>query len=222
MDNSKPTVFVVDDDKEVRESLQMLIESIDLQVKTYDSAKRFLDDYDLSWPGCLVLDVRMPKMNGLELQATLLARKMDIPIIFLSGYADIPMAVEAVKMGAVDFMEKPFREQVFLDNIQKAIKMDTQKRRRAAQRKKVEERMLTLSPREREVMELLMTGETNKKVGYQLGISPKTVDFHRTNILEKMGAGSVIELVLMMGTVRSGVKAGTPAASSMPLMMIAR
>ena len=208
MKNSEPTVFIVDDDQAMRKSLHVLVETIGLPVKTYSSAKHFLEDYNPLWPGCLVLDVRMPEMNGLGLQSTLLSRKIDIPIIFISGYGDIPMAVEAVKRGAVTFLEKPFREQMLLESIEKAITLDVQRRRSREKERDIEKKMRTLSQREQEVMELLITGKPNKEIGHQLGISQKTVDFHRVNILEKMGMSSVIELVLIMGVVSGVWKAG--------------
>lgn len=209
MENCRPTVFIVDDDNAIRKSLRILVETIGLQVKAYSRAKDFLDEYDPLWPGCLVLDVRMPDMNGLGLQSILLSRGIRIPIIFISGYGDIPMAVKAIKKGAVTFLEKPFREQVLLDSIEKAIELDLQERWKHAEKNDVEKKIQTLTPREREVMEHLITGKPNKEIGHQLGISQKTVDFHRINILEKMGTNSVIELVLMMKGDREKVGSGS-------------
>ena len=211
MEDYRPTVFIVDDDNAVRKSLQTLVETIGLQVKTYSRAKDFLDEYDPLWSGCLVLDVRMPDLNGLGLQSLLLSRGMSIPIIFVSGYGDIPMAVKAIKRGAVTFLEKPFREQVLLDSIEKAIQLDLLERSRRAEKSDIEKKILTLTPREQEVMEHLMMGKPNKEIGHQLGISQKTVDFHRVNILEKMGINSVIELVLIM---RGGNEWGTKASNN--------
>lgn len=198
MVNNKPTVFIVDDDSAVRKSLQILVETIGLQVRTYSRAKDFLGEYDSSWPGCLILDVRMPDMNGLGLQSMLLSEGIRIPIIFMSGYGDIPMAVKVMKKGAVTFLEKPFRDQILLDSVEKAIELDLQERARQAERGDIEEKILMLTPREQQVMELLVMGKPNKEIGHQLGISQKTVDFHRVNILEKMGINSVIELVILM------------------------
>jgi len=198
MGNYRPTVFIVDDDNAVRKSLQILVETIGLEVKTYSRAKDFLDEYDSLWPGCLILDVRMPDMNGLGLQSMLLSKGIRIPIIFMSGYGDITMAVKVMKKGAVPFLEKPFRDQILLDSVEKAIELDLQERAKRAERSNIEKKILTLTPREQQVMELLKAGKPNKEIGHQLGISQKTVDFHRVNILEKMGINSVIELVIMM------------------------
>lgn len=195
MSKSEPTVFVVDDDEAVCQSLSMLVKTIGLNVQTYTSAKNFLDAYDPSQAGCLILDVRMPGMSGLELQSKLAAEGINIPIIIITGHGDVPMAVEAVKAGAVDFIEKPFRDQILLDDIQKAIEIDAQAQREQAESADIEAKLVLLTPREREVMDLLVAGKSNKMIAYELGISHKTVDFHRAHIIEKMQVGSVVELV---------------------------
>jgi len=198
MDKSEPIVFVVDDDEAVCHSLRMLIETVGLEVQTYHSAQNFLDAYDPAQMGCLVLDVRMPGMSGPELQSKLTAQGINIPVIIITGYGDVPMAVQAIKAGAIDFIEKPFRDQVLLDNIQKAIELDAQNRHKQSERTDVETKIAILTPREREVMDLLVLGKSNKVIAYELGISQKTVGFHQAHILRKMGVGSVVELVRLM------------------------
>ena len=195
MEKENPIVFVVDDDEAICQSLRLLISDIGLEVRTFTSADRFLADYDPSQPGCLVLDVRMSGMSGLELQSRLRKQGMQIPTIIITGHGDVPMAVEAMKAGAMDFVEKPFRDQVLLDGIQKAIDCDRKIRQRHQQQQDVRSRMQHLTQREREVMDRLVAGRTGKNIAYELGISQKTVDFHRANILEKTGVSSVVELV---------------------------
>jgi FixJ family two-component response regulator len=203
MSKSEPIVFIVDDDEAVQQSLSMLVETVGLKSQTYSRAEDFLDAYDPAQAGCLLLDVRMPEMSGLELQSKLAAEGIKIPIIIITGHGDVPMAVQAVKAGAMDFIEKPFRDQVLLDNIQKAIELDAQNRRKQSERTDVEAKIALLTPREREVMNLLVLGKSNKVIAYELGISQKTVDFHRAHTLEKMGVGSVVELVRL--TQRAGL-----------------
>ena len=198
MGDDRPMVFIVDDDQAVRDSLSMLVDTVGLRSKAYATAAEFLDDYRPDQSGCLVADVRMPGMNGLELQACLADRGIAIPVVIITGHGDVHMAVQALKAGAVDFVEKPFRDQELLDSIQRAITSDAKLRSEQSQRDKVRGRQDQLTEREREVMELLIRGKSNKEVGAELGISRKTVDFHRVRILEKMGANSLVELVLMM------------------------
>ncbi len=195
METDKPIVFVVDDDEAICESLRLLIADIRLEVRTFRSARQFLSEYDPSQPGCLVLDVRMSGMSGLELQAKLRELDIQIPTLIITGHGDVPMAVEAMKAGALDFIEKPFRDQVLLDGIQRAIDLDARTRRLRKERQDVQSRVRLLTRREREIMERLVAGKTNKSIAYELGISPKTVDFHRANILAKTGVNSVVELV---------------------------
>jgi FixJ family two-component response regulator len=195
MEKDSPVVFVVDDDEAVCESLRLLIGDIGLEVRTFTSARQFLEKYDPSHPGCLVLDVRMSGMSGLELQARLNETGIPIPTIIITGHADVPMAVEAMKAGATDFIEKPFRDQVLLDGIQKAIDLDLRVRRQRQEHQDVQARIQLLTQREREVMERLVAGRSNKTIAFDLGISQKTVDFHRANILDKVGVSSVVELV---------------------------
>ncbi|MBN1134596.1 MAG: response regulator transcription factor [Methanosarcinaceae archaeon] len=191
----EPTVFIIDDDPAVLKSLTLLLESVGIESKTYHRCSDFLAQYDTSMSGCLVVDIRMPEMSGLELQTELLQQQIDIPVIFISGHGDIPMAVEAMKKGAVDFLEKPFREQTLLDAINKGLLRDAHLRQRRERKLAFNELILTLTNRERGVMDLLIAGKTNKEIAQILSISVKTVDFHRINILEKMGVDSVLELV---------------------------
>jgi two-component system response regulator FixJ len=195
MDNISPTVFVVDDDEAICRSLRLLIEEIGLNVETFHGAQDFLDAYDPTRLGCLVLDVRMSGMSGLDLQSELRRMGVDIPIIIITGHSDVPMAVQAMKAGVIDFIEKPFRDQVMLDSVQRALDYDAQARRERAERTNVETKLSQLTQRERQIMDLLVTGKPNKVIAYELGISQKTVDFHRAHIFEKMRVDSVVELV---------------------------
>lgn len=195
MEKENPVVFVVDDDDAICQSLRLLIGDIGLDVRTFNSAKDFLAQYDPSCAGCLVLDVRMSGMSGLELQSRLQELGAEIPTLIITGHGDVPMAVEAMKAGALDFIEKPFRDQVLLDGIQRAIELDARSRRQRRERQAVQSRIRLLTQREREIMERLVAGKTNKSIAFELGISHKTVDFHRANILQKVGVGSVVELV---------------------------
>jgi FixJ family two-component response regulator len=210
MDKTEPVVYVVDDEKQVRESLDMLLKTMGLPVRTYSSAHDFLSDYNPEQHGCLVLDVRMPGMSGLELQAQLASERINIPIIIITGHGDVPMAVQAIKVGALDFIEKPFREQELLDSIQKAIKLDAKNKENRAEQEKWKEAFSALTPREREIVRELVVGKANKLIAYELGISPKTVDFHRANILDKLGVDSVVELVRLIQKLKIGLEITAP------------
>lgn len=194
---SEPTVFIVDDDQAVARSLRWLIETVRLKVETFASAQGFLDGYDSSKPGCLVLDVRMPGMSGLDLQERLAAQRIHVPIIFITGHGDVQMAVRAVQSGAFDFIEKPFNDQDMLDRIQKAIIFDAGQRDRSMQRVQLSARFANLTPREREVLDLVVEGISNKAIANSLGLSAKTVEVHRAKVMEKMHARSVADLVKM-------------------------
>lgn len=198
MTNARPTVFVVDDDEAICQSLCLLIADIGLNVQTFPSASRFLAHYDPAQPGCLVLDVRMSGMSGLELQTRLKELNIDIPTIIITGHGDVPMAVEAMKAGAMDFIEKPFRDQILLDGIQRAVDLDKRVRAAKRQSESLQSRMEELTRRERQVMDLLVLAKSNKAIAFELGISQKTVDFHRTNLLNKAGVDSVVELVRLV------------------------
>jgi FixJ family two-component response regulator len=197
MQQSEPAVFVVDDDEAMRDALDTLIRSAGLKTALYASADEFLAGHDPEQPGCLVLDVRMPGMNGLELQQTLAEQGVNLPVIIITGHGDIPMAVEAMRAGALDFLEKPFREQDLLQRINQAIEQDANLRQEQARRAEIAARVASLTPREREIMDLVVAGKHNKAIASELGLSHKTVEFHRANIMEKTNANSVAELVRM-------------------------
>jgi FixJ family two-component response regulator len=190
-----PVVFVVDDDPAMRDSLRWLIESTGLQVETFADARTFLARIRPELPGCLVLDVRMPDMSGLDLQSELARRGIGLPTIVVTGHAEVPMAVRAVKAGAIDFIEKPFSDQLLLDRVRQGIEMDRHERDGRARRAEVLRRMSLLTQREREVLDLVVAGRANKEIAAELHLSPKTVEVHRAHVMEKMQASSVAELV---------------------------
>lgn len=194
----KQTVFVVDDDEPVRDSLAFLIASVGLEAETFASAREFLDAYHPDRSGCLVLDVRMPGMSGIELQKRLGEMGAILPIIFITGHGDVPMAVKAMRSGAIDFLQKPFEDQELLDRIQQSLEMDARHRRELAERHDLGERITALTPREREVMELVVAGLANKNVAGRLRISQRTVEIHRARVMEKMKATSLAHLVRMV------------------------
>lgn len=190
-----PVVFVVDDDAAIRQSLQWLIESTGRRVVTFASAQEFLQQISDRQAGCAVLDIRMPGLSGLELQEQLTAQRLRIPVIVISGHADVASAVRAMKAGAVEFLEKPFDDKVFLQRIEQAIALDARQREEAARRAKIEERLVRLTPREREVMGFVVAGHSNKRIAAMLSRSEKTVEIHRANVMQKMEAGSLAQLV---------------------------
>ncbi len=195
MDNSTPLVYVVDDDDAVRDSLLLLLRSIGISGKAFASASDFLDAYDPKQHSCLVTDIRMPGMSGLDLQRELKDRGAPIPIILITGHGDVPMAVEAMKDGALDFIEKPFRDQELLDRIQQALTWDEEHRSKNLEALSIQERIATLTPRETEVMELVVQGCANKVIAQDLGVSQRTVEIHRARVMEKMGMRSLAALV---------------------------
>jgi FixJ family two-component response regulator len=195
--SEESTVFVVDDDPAICKSLSWLIESVGLPIQTYHSAQQFLDAYDPDLPGCLILDVRMPGMSGLDLQDKLRQMDVEIPIILVTGYGDVPMAVRAMKHGAIDFIEKPVSDQVLLDHIWRAIELDTQQRRQRAGQLVIRERIERLTPREREVMNLIIAGKSSKEIAAEQAVSFKTVEGHRASIMKKMQAKGMPNLVHM-------------------------
>src|SRR5579871_2592001 len=192
------TVFVIDDDEAVRNALRLLLKSVGLPVRTFVSAQEFLPSYDVRQPGCLVLDIRMPGMSGLELQEQLTLRGATIPVIFITGHGDIPMAVEAMQHGAFDFLQKPFRDQDLLDRLQRALERDRTLRARFSAVDQIRERWQTLTPREREVLELMIAGKANKVMAGDLQVSQRTIEIHRARVMEKMQADSLAALVRMM------------------------
>jgi FixJ family two-component response regulator len=190
-------VHIVDDDDAVRSSLRLLMKSIGLQAQISASAPEFLAQFDPEQPGCIVLDVRMPGMSGLELQQQLNLRGATIPVIFITGHGDIPMAVEAMQHGAFDFLPKPFRDQDLIDRVQRALQADTENRDKLKQKDAIRARFDSLTPREREVLELVTQGKANKVMAGDLGVSQRTIEIHRARVMEKMEARSLAELVRM-------------------------
>lgn len=194
MAGERPTVYVVDDDEAVRTSLQWLIASINLDVRTYASAQAFLDDYAPTGPGCLVADVRMPGISGLELQRQLAAQGSNLPVIVITGHGDVDMAVRAMKGGAFDFIQKPFNDQVLLDLVQNALEKSGRLARAEEERTNIRDRLEQLTEREREVLNGIVAGESNRQIASRLKLSEKTIEFHRAKVMRKMEAGSLAEL----------------------------
>jgi two-component system response regulator FixJ len=195
MASTDPLVYVVDDDPAVLDAIRLLLRSVGLPSQTFESAAAFLDAFDRDQHGCLVLDVRMPSMSGIDLQEKLQDMGATIPIVFVTAHGDIPMAVQAVKAGALDFIPKPFRDQDLLDRVHQAIAIDTQQRREREGKLSLSARYNALSPREREVLELVVAGKANKVIAADLGISQRTVEIHRARVMQKMGADSLPDLV---------------------------
>ncbi|MGA7540558.1 MAG: response regulator transcription factor [Steroidobacteraceae bacterium] len=195
---SPPTVFVVDDDESVRGSLRFLLRSAGLESRAFGSAQEFLASYEPVQPGCLVLDVRMPGMSGLELQQELNLRGAILPVIFITGHGDIPMAVEAMQHGAHDFLQKPFRDEDLIERVRRALAKDAKARTALEEHKAIRGRLDSLTPREREVLALMARGKPNKIMAHELGVSQRTVEIHRARVMEKSGASSLAELVRMV------------------------
>jgi len=198
MRQEPPTVFIVDDDEAVRGSMKLLLKTLGLATQAFASAQEFLATFDKARSGCLVLDIRMPGMSGLELQEELNDRGAMLPIIFITGHGDVPMAVEAMQRGAMDFLQKPFRDQDLLDRITKALEKDRAGRDLLGNRERIGARIATLTPREREVMALVTQGKANKVIAADLNLSQRTVEIHRAHVMEKMGANSLAHLVRMV------------------------
>ena len=189
------TVYIVDDDADVREGFGLLMETVGQPYKAYASAVAFLEDFHDSMRGCLVLDIRMPRMSGIELQQKLIEQDSLLPIIFITGHGDIPLAVEAMRRGALDFIRKPFREQNLLDRINEALDIEDGKRRTQLDKQQVLDLFSSLSERELEVLELVAEGKMNKVVAQDLGISERTVEVHRSHIMHKLGVQTLAQLV---------------------------
>ena len=198
MKERSPVVFIVDDDEAVRSSLRLLLKSVGLVPAALASAREFLEKYDPGQPGCLVLDVRMPEMSGLELQEQLNLKGAVLPVIFITGHGDVPMAVEAMQAGACDFLQKPFRDQDLIDRIQRALDKDRTNRAALNERTLIRERLQSLTPREREVLAMVTGGKANKLMAADLGVSQRTVEIHRARVMEKMSAASLAQLVRMV------------------------
>jgi len=204
MATAKPIVFVVDDDVWVRESLETLIRDEGWQAETFASAQEFLDRPRVFTPSCLVLDISLPGLNGLELQKRVAAERTDLPIIFLTGHADIPMSVGAMKAGAVEFLTKPFNDEVLLTAIRQALERSRLALAQGAEMQVLRDRHASLTPRERDVMALVVSGLLNKQVAGELGISESTVKAHRGQVMQKMKANSVADLVKMTAKLHQG------------------
>lgn len=198
VNSTRPTIFVVDDDSAVRDALKLLLRSVGQAVETYGAGQEFLESYSEDRPGCLVLDIRMPGMSGLELQQKLNEKHSILPIIFITGHGDVPMAVEAMQAGAVDFIQKPFRDQDLIDRINQALEKDLSNRAALGERNDIRRRLETLTPREREVLDLVVHGKANKVIAGDLKLSQRTVEIHRARVMEKMQASSLAHLVRMV------------------------
>ena len=200
MSEPKPTVFIVDDEEAVGDSIAMLLKTVGLATRRYTDARVFLEEYRPELPGCLLLDVRMPKMGGLDVQRELVRRNVALPLIFITGHGDVPMAVEAMRSGALDFIQKPFNDDELIRRVQKALEEDAREREIAQQHGEVARRWHELTPREREIARRIADGQANKVVAADLDISARTVELHRARILQKMGVRSVAQLVRMLMT----------------------
>lgn len=193
--DDKQTVFIVDDDEGVRDGLSLLLATVGQSCELYESAYQFLAAYNKDKSGCLVLDIRMPRMTGLDLQGRLMEMGSELPIIFITGHGDIPMAVEAMRRGALDFIRKPFREHDLIDRINEALNVDDKARQRARERQGLEEKLSSLSDREWEVFERVAEGDMNKVIAADLGISERTVEVHRGHVMDKLGVNTLAQLV---------------------------
>jgi two-component system, LuxR family, response regulator FixJ len=198
MTEHKPAVFIVDDEEAICDSIAMLLRSVGLATRAFPDANTFLEAYRPEMPGCLILDVRMPRMSGLELQHELNRRRYTLPVIFITGHGDVPMAVEAMRHGAMDFLQKPFNDDKLIRRVQRALEQDARERDLLQRREEIQRRLASLTPRELDIAERVVRGDANKAVAIDLGISARTVELHRARIMQKMGARSLAQLVQMM------------------------
>lgn len=205
MTDQQSRVYIVEDDEAVKDSLQLMLESVGRKVESFATADEFLQIYHPDMAGCLLLDIRMPGMNGMELHRRLNEMNSILPIIFVTGHGDVPMAVEAMQQGAVDFVQKPYREQELLEKIDDAIVLDQSNRESLAQRQSIIERLQELTPREADVMALMVEGKANKVIAFDLDISQRTVEIHRARVMDKLKANSLAHLVRMYLAVESDV-----------------
>lgn len=203
MDRNEPLVYIVDDDAAVRDSLTLLLKAVRLRTQACRSAAEFLERYEPRQHACLIADIRMPGMSGLELQSVLNRLEAHIPLIFITAYGDVPMAVDAMKSGALDFIQKPFRDQDLLDRVHQALASDRKRRSEDQRIEATRQRLQTLTPREVEVMHRVVEGQSNKVIAMDLGVSQRTVEVHRAHVMEKMGARSIATLVSAVQTVAS-------------------
>jgi two-component system response regulator FixJ len=207
MQSDRALVHVIDDDEPARQSLAFLLGTADLEVQTYDSAVAFLSVATKVKVGCIITDVRMPEISGIDLLHRLKELKVDVPVIVITGHGDVPLAVEAMKIGAFDFLEKPFDDEMLLASVRSALDRQDRDSERRAQQAEIEGRLAALSKRERDVLEGLVAGNANKQIAFELGISPRTVEIYRANLMTKMGAASLSDLVrmaLIAGIARGG------------------
>ena len=207
MTDTQQTVYVVEDDEAVRDSLELLLKSDGKPVKTYDNASAFLKDYSEKMAGCIVLDIRMPGMDGMELQKKLNDKHSILPIIFVTGHGDVPMAVDAMKEGAVDFIQKPYREEALLQKIEAALEQDLEQRKTLGEKQEILRRVKSLTPREHEIMDRMIAGQANKVIAIELEISQRTVEIHRSRVMHKMGTHSLAHLVRMVLSVKDLIDA---------------
>jgi FixJ family two-component response regulator len=214
MKNDQPLVYLVDDDEAVRDSLGMLFRSIGLHYEAFASALEFLERYDAKRHSCLVADIRMPGLSGLELQQRLNDERAEIPIIFITGHGDVPMAVTAMKSGAADFVQKPFRDQDLIDRINKALEQDRERRKGRAEEDSIRARIALLTPRENEVMQRVVRGQANKVIAMDLGVSQRTVELHRARVMRKLKLRSVAELVHAVDRIGGVAAVATGTAST--------
>ena len=208
MTDIQQTVYVVEDDEAVRDSLELLLKSDGKPVRPYKSATAFLKDYSDKMAGCIVLDIRMPGMDGMELQKKLNEKHSILPIIFVTGHGDVPMAVDAMKEGAVDFIQKPYREEALLEKIEAALKQDLEQRKSLDEKQEIIRRIKSLTPREHEIMDRMIAGQANKVIAIELEISQRTVEIHRSRVMHKMGTHSLAHLVRMVLSVKDLIDAG--------------
>lgn len=203
MSEDKGKVYIVDDDEAVRKSLQLLFKTVGIDAVSFESGDEFLHAFDNDWQGCIVLDIRMPGASGLEVQKLLKERGCTQPIIFITGHGDVPMAVEAMQLGAFDFVQKPFRDQELMDRVNQALSLNHEQQEETEHKRLAHERCATLTPREAEVMECVVKGQANKVIAMDLDVSQRTVEIHRARVMEKMEARSLAELVRMAMLIES-------------------
>ncbi|MDC0663780.1 response regulator FixJ [Marinobacter sp. SS21] len=208
MSDIQQIVYVVEDDEAVRDSLELLLKSDGKAVATYEGAAAFLADYSEDMAGCIVLDIRMPGMDGMELQKKLNELHALLPIIFVTGHGDVPMAVDAMKEGAVDFIQKPYREEALLEKIEAALTQDREQRQTLGEQQEILRRVKTLTPRESEIMARMIAGQANKVIAIELEISQRTVEIHRSRVMHKMGTHSLAHLVRMVLSVKDRIDVG--------------
>ena len=197
------TVFIIDDDDTVRDATNLLVKSMGFSTMTFESAVAFLERYDPRLQGCLILDVRMPTMSGLDLQKKLLERHSKLPIIFITGHGDVPLAVQAMRLGAIDFLEKPYNDQQLLDNINRALELNRSQNATAVELEEARRKLQKLTPRELEVMDRVVNGAANKVIAAELGLSERTIEIHRSRVMSKMECKSVAALVTVINLLKT-------------------